>query len=772
MGTVNTGGSGGVPGAQTIGDAIANGSVGMQVFGAGPGVTSQINVQLTSLTDGPLTLSIPRGTQFVPLVWGFQIHPATEPVNVTVTPGGMVTVTVPTVCASRYGDQPAPTDGHVPYVIGDGPSPVLPIIDTAKEQRPALTALANRINMAPAQFEQTTIQFVIWTLLGGSLLVTDAPTTEAPGRSPVPGSGTPLGGDGSGPVPDDQAPSREEGSGTPVDGTTPAPGSPLSPGAEQGPPSHQPFDLSTITGIVAGPVLAQGGTERELTVVGNIFWGAVDLTIKAVPPSAIDALVSSATTATAVDSSSDAGADGGAIGGILQGLAGMGAPPNTGEDEHLHTMEKPPGSDYAQLAVGTSTTETPSTATAPDDDPTVQHYTIEQMQANRWAYAPTDPAAGGTPNKGLQDLLDQRTQVAQMLSQIYAEENNSWFNPVNTVLDALSIAVQDGAVGLTSSVSSLPADDGITGTVGAPNLTGFDQKTFLEQKLAKLNQYIALYQSPGGAYALNQVTQMDDLGDLVGQLDNIFEQGLNLAGGEAGQAIQHFIEGTGLGGGGSSTVVPESNTETGSSTTAPEATATPTETPTEPTSGEATPTAPPPDTTGSTTALPEVRTAIPDSAVIIEGPPVNSDGTPVQLRNDSCAVCVAQGMLDEEGIAHGSETQTVNQLTSDGNFTPGQGMNKDQLAGYLTQNGATVVNIPWSSDTPETMQGILANGGKVAAAIQNSDGSFHAVRVEAFTPDGNFVSIGDPASGTSVRMTTFDFQMIQAPGNTLGVFFN
>ena len=84
MGTVNTGGSGGVPGAQTIGDAIANGSVGMQVFGAGPGVTSQINVQLTSLTDGPLTLSIPRGTQFVPLVWGFQIHPATEPVNVTV----------------------------------------------------------------------------------------------------------------------------------------------------------------------------------------------------------------------------------------------------------------------------------------------------------------------------------------------------------------------------------------------------------------------------------------------------------------------------------------------------------------------------------------------------------------------------------------------------------------------------------------------------------------------------------------------------------------
>jgi len=68
---------------------------------------------------------------------------------------------------------------------------------------------------------------------------------------------------------------------------------------------------------------------------------------------------------------------------------------------------------------------------------------------------------------------------------------------------------------------------------------------------------------PGGATAVNDLAQIDDLTSQIEQVKGILETGLDTAGGEAGGHVGKFIQTKGIGGGGSSTVVPQHKTAKG-----------------------------------------------------------------------------------------------------------------------------------------------------------------------------------------------------------------
>src|SRR5262249_4524305 len=82
-----------------LGHLVASGQAEIGVSGVGPGVTSHINVYIKNTGDAPLNVSIPAGTNFVSQVPGYQNHPVTEDMAVTVPPGAgnAVTVTVPSL---------------------------------------------------------------------------------------------------------------------------------------------------------------------------------------------------------------------------------------------------------------------------------------------------------------------------------------------------------------------------------------------------------------------------------------------------------------------------------------------------------------------------------------------------------------------------------------------------------------------------------------------------------------------------------------------------
>jgi hypothetical protein len=50
----------------TLPEAVRQGLVTFQVRGTGEGVTSSVELQLIKLTPEPLTITVPRGTEFVP----------------------------------------------------------------------------------------------------------------------------------------------------------------------------------------------------------------------------------------------------------------------------------------------------------------------------------------------------------------------------------------------------------------------------------------------------------------------------------------------------------------------------------------------------------------------------------------------------------------------------------------------------------------------------------------------------------------------------------
>jgi len=52
----------------TLQEAVSQGLVSFELAGLGEGVTSAVRLRLTKLTDEPLTIRIPAGTEFIPVV--------------------------------------------------------------------------------------------------------------------------------------------------------------------------------------------------------------------------------------------------------------------------------------------------------------------------------------------------------------------------------------------------------------------------------------------------------------------------------------------------------------------------------------------------------------------------------------------------------------------------------------------------------------------------------------------------------------------------------
>lgn len=51
----------------TLQEALSGGLVKFELRGAGEGVTSRVKLRIIKLTDDPLTILVPRGTEFVPV---------------------------------------------------------------------------------------------------------------------------------------------------------------------------------------------------------------------------------------------------------------------------------------------------------------------------------------------------------------------------------------------------------------------------------------------------------------------------------------------------------------------------------------------------------------------------------------------------------------------------------------------------------------------------------------------------------------------------------
>ncbi len=149
----------------TIQEAVNKGLVAARVAGAGPGVTSRVNLSLnpTPSATGPMEINIPRGTLFWPLDSSFQVHPTTQEKNVTVPLGGSTVVEIPALCGDVFGKQPAPVDGSVDFIVKD-PSPFFNgLFDTIENSTGNLTGMANGFGIPIQVYIPTVAQWTVWS---------------------------------------------------------------------------------------------------------------------------------------------------------------------------------------------------------------------------------------------------------------------------------------------------------------------------------------------------------------------------------------------------------------------------------------------------------------------------------------------------------------------------------------------------------------------------------------------------------------------------------
>lgn len=149
--------------------AITDGLVRIDLKGAGPGVTSQCELTVGSLTNAPLNLDVLRGTQFLPSVPGLQTMVSTGGVQIQIDGGATETVTVPTICGSPFVFYPPPTEGGIQYTVLPDVWPGLPIIDVVNGLGDALKADAGSIGMPLPMFIDTVGQYTTWSILDPSV---------------------------------------------------------------------------------------------------------------------------------------------------------------------------------------------------------------------------------------------------------------------------------------------------------------------------------------------------------------------------------------------------------------------------------------------------------------------------------------------------------------------------------------------------------------------------------------------------------------------------
>jgi hypothetical protein len=202
-------------------------------------------------------------------------------------------------------------------------------------------------------------------------------------------------------------------------------------------------------------------------------------------------------------------------------------------------------------------------------------------------YIPQDPVARA---QWVKDLQADYTDNAKAVMKLYADANKSPMNPVNEVLDGTSAAAQNAiaATGLPSVASwfrdvyntaayEWSGDTAFmwgkgtidqvdwsgnaepSGVVGGLDASSYSELNGRLAHMAEIRQYLRAADE-GGATLVNQLANENDLGALFGMVGNIANTGVGLGGGELGHTVAGAIQDTGLGGGGSATVVPESTT--------------------------------------------------------------------------------------------------------------------------------------------------------------------------------------------------------------------
>lgn len=221
-------------------EALSEGLVELRVAGAGPGVTSRIEVRLINKSGQPLEIIIPRGTQFVPEDAGRQTMVTTTDTVVNLGGGSTVERTIiPTICGSWFGWTPPPPDGGGAYHVVDGVSPFTHVFDAVDSVTPQLVPFANRIGMPVDMFKDSIRQYTSWVLLG-----------------------TPPGGNN-----DD------------VSTTVEQPKLPPAEAFHQDIP-HGTFTQDTIVDILTPQLTPRGATPDQVNFFATTFWEGVDTTVK------------------------------------------------------------------------------------------------------------------------------------------------------------------------------------------------------------------------------------------------------------------------------------------------------------------------------------------------------------------------------------------------------------------------------------------------------------------------------------------------------------
>ncbi len=295
--------------AMTIQDAVSQGLVAAKVSGAGPGVTSRINVDLSlsSAAAGPVNVNIPRGTMFFPLDSAFQAHPTTQEKNVIVPASSHVVVEIPTICGDAFGKKPAPVDGSVGYYVG-GTSPFfLHVFDTVQNNTDQLTQFAGRLGMPPQLYIDTVLQWTTWNLFGNPPFAPALdPATNEPycnfcgnflgatdqicnrcgqpfdinlvgGKLVIDGGGPQTGQDGGS---TGNSWTNLTGGGMPDDGKDGGPGTVSLTDLRTRLGGTPPFDINTGISILKPQLSSRGADDNTIkTVAGGLFDG-VDFTVK------------------------------------------------------------------------------------------------------------------------------------------------------------------------------------------------------------------------------------------------------------------------------------------------------------------------------------------------------------------------------------------------------------------------------------------------------------------------------------------------------------
>jgi hypothetical protein len=157
-----------MPRELSLADAVREGVVELRLTGAGAGVTSRCEVQLTFRTNEPLAISIPRGCTFVPTSVGLQTMVCTKATTVQSQgrTASATTVTITTICASPHGLLPPPTDGTATYQVPTTRSPATTILDTVERLSAQLSTIARSIGMPEAMFSEAVAQYTTWWVFG------------------------------------------------------------------------------------------------------------------------------------------------------------------------------------------------------------------------------------------------------------------------------------------------------------------------------------------------------------------------------------------------------------------------------------------------------------------------------------------------------------------------------------------------------------------------------------------------------------------------------